>query len=83
MPITIPPNRNPGDGGHVSDHNTLNGALSSLSDSIDGLAAVAANVPLFCQATAPTNPIDGTIWLDRTTKSVKVWNSSSSIWETF
>lgn len=83
MAVDVPPDRNPGDDGHITDHNLLNESLSTLSDSVDALTALSSNVPIFCQATAPTNPVDGAVWLDRTAKAVKVWNAASTTWESF
>jgi hypothetical protein len=64
MPVTVPPDRNAGDAGHINDHNLIADDLTSLSSAVDDLNSRVQSGKITVSDTAPTSPATGDLWFD-------------------
>jgi hypothetical protein len=64
MTVTVPPDRNVGDAGHVNDHNLIADDLTSLSDAVDDLNDRVQSGKITVADVAPTSPAEGDLWFD-------------------
>jgi hypothetical protein len=64
MPITVPDTAAEGDGGHVTDHNTIATGLTSLSTGLDDITARMPTGKITVSSTEPTAPQAGDLWFD-------------------
>lgn len=64
MTVSVPPTRNPGDAGHIGDHNQISSDIATLSTSIDDLNARLPSGKISVSDVAPTSPAVGDVWID-------------------
>jgi hypothetical protein len=64
MPVTVPDHATEGASGHISDHNLIDDALTSLSASVDGLDARMPAGTISVSDTEPMSPSEGDVWFD-------------------
>lgn len=64
MPVSVPPTRSEGEGGHIDDHNQISSDLAALSSSVDDLSLRFPSGKITVSNTAPTSPAINDVWLD-------------------
>lgn len=67
MTMPVPPTRNPGDSGHIEDHNEISSDLTTLSTSLNALSARLPSGTISVGDTQPTSPAVNDVWFDTTT----------------